>query len=782
MRKNARRLLALLLALLLLPLPPAARAEGEATGLRVAELMYKNRATLRDEDGDFSDWVELENGGSRPVELAGWTLSDRSDRPGWALPDRRLQPGERLLLFADAKDRREGELHTDFALNKGETLLLRAPDGTLASEVLCSEVQDDASLLRTDEGYVECLYPTPCYYDTAAGYNAWQESCKPLGALQINEACVYERKARFGEYYGECDWVELKNISGDYLSLAGWALADSSRRYALPALTLEPDELLLLRCADGESDPQNSHDYCTGFALNAGGEQLYLYEPSGALVDWAALRGIPLDTSFGRDPARGGWCFFAKPTPGHANSGGVRRVSATPVSSTRDGVFEGVKSVSISLEAAGEIRYTLNGSLPNRDSKVYTGPITLSETDVLRAVAYERDALPSSALSQSFFLNEGHTLPIASLMTDSPSEYRTLYNNPDYGMRLVSNIAWYDDAEGFNLPCELRLNGESSVVLSKKNYRLRFRDAYGAGDLEYDCFGGGVTHFKTLLLRSGQNYAAAVMKNELGCAMAAAASNHIFVQRFRYCVLYINGEYAGIYALMEKTNEQMAADLMGVSRESVTTVEADASRHSVFYEEVLEPAFSLDLSEAENYRLIAERLDLDSLIDWVILEGWCGNLDLQSGNLRYVRSTENDGKWRLMLYDLDSTFASAENCFDLLSPPSLENRQIGRLLSALLRNADFRDRLLRRAAELFAGPLRDEALLAEIDSLEAILAPEIPRNHALLDLDPARWAKNVNRLRALCDGQGWVMSCVDALCYYLNVSQEERDFYFGGLG
>ena len=66
-----------------------------------------------------------------------------------------------------------------------------------------------------------------------------------------------------------------------------------------------------------------------------------------------------------------------------------------------------------------------------------------------------------------------------------------------------------------------------------------------------------------------------------------------------------------------------------------------------------------DLSEPENYEEICRRLDVDSLIDWLILEGYFANDDLTFGNVRYCRSTENDGKWRLMFYDLPREYFGA---------------------------------------------------------------------------------------------------------------------------
>ena len=140
---------------------PAGEAFAEAAPLRISEFMAKNKAMLRDEDGDFSDWLELENCSDGLVDLSGWQLSDSLSKPGWVLPERVLAPGEYLLVFADGKDRRDSELHADFSLSEGETLCLRRPDGSLADRALCSGNLADLSLMRTADGsFIESRYPS----------------------------------------------------------------------------------------------------------------------------------------------------------------------------------------------------------------------------------------------------------------------------------------------------------------------------------------------------------------------------------------------------------------------------------------------------------------------------------------------------------------------------------------------------------------------------------------------------------------------------------------------
>jgi len=103
--------------------------------LVISELMAANESTLADEDGDFSDWIELRNISDAPVSFEGWFLTDDADDlDKWELPAQSIGADQYLLVFASGKDRtgRAGsELHTNFQLSAGgEFLALVGPDGT----------------------------------------------------------------------------------------------------------------------------------------------------------------------------------------------------------------------------------------------------------------------------------------------------------------------------------------------------------------------------------------------------------------------------------------------------------------------------------------------------------------------------------------------------------------------------------------------------------------------------------------------------------------------------
>ncbi len=87
---------------------------------------------LLDADGDSSDWIELYNPTAQTFDLGGWYLTDNPDKlKKWRFPRPTLLASHAyLLVFASGKNRRTGELHTNFKLAaEGGYLALVMPDG-----------------------------------------------------------------------------------------------------------------------------------------------------------------------------------------------------------------------------------------------------------------------------------------------------------------------------------------------------------------------------------------------------------------------------------------------------------------------------------------------------------------------------------------------------------------------------------------------------------------------------------------------------------------------------
>ncbi len=143
---------------------------GAIAQVGISEFMASNGNTLADEDGEFSDWIELENLGPSQVNLEGWHLTDNpADLAMWRLPAVVVQPAGRLIVFASRKDRRDPAktLHTNFSLDSdGEYLALVERDGrTIATQFspgFPRQLRDVSygRLKRPDESF-EVGYLTP---------------------------------------------------------------------------------------------------------------------------------------------------------------------------------------------------------------------------------------------------------------------------------------------------------------------------------------------------------------------------------------------------------------------------------------------------------------------------------------------------------------------------------------------------------------------------------------------------------------------------------------------
>lgn len=106
--------------------------------LVISEFLASNSEILMDEDGEYSDWIEIYNSASTEINLIGWYLTDDISIPTkWIFPDIIISANEYLIVFASGKNRKaeKNKLHTNFKLSaSGEYLALTKPGGTIATE------------------------------------------------------------------------------------------------------------------------------------------------------------------------------------------------------------------------------------------------------------------------------------------------------------------------------------------------------------------------------------------------------------------------------------------------------------------------------------------------------------------------------------------------------------------------------------------------------------------------------------------------------------------------
>ena len=748
--------------------------------VRITELMPANKSCLLDADGDFSDWIELCNVSGETCDLEGFYLSDDGDDLlKWQFPSVSLAPGERVVVFCSDKDRTDGELHANFSISSvGETLYLTSPAGLPLWSFSYESALDDQAIVIADGVQSLSYTATPGYENSPEGYEQFLSASDAHGALVFNEAVLYnlDYYEQHHEFY---DWVELKNCSDAPLNLADYYLTDSLKdrcQFQLPEITLQPGELYIVFCS---GDPSLTTRHCTHapFAVSAEGEALYLFSSDGSLSDRMFIHHTPYGGSYGRLSDGTGFYYFDRPSPETENSQGYRSIAPLPETDVPQGVYNDIVELEVALLGEGQIYYTLDGSIPDRDSMLYSEPLVLDRTTVIRAISVVDGKVDSDCASFSYFINEGHSLPVVSLVCEPDDMFSVgkggIYANPEVDREVDGSVAFFGEEGEFASDCAVTLHGASSRKMwQKKSFKLIFRSRYG-GDLNYDIFQTGeITSFHSILLRGGGISSMHIIRDELGSEVADAVCDSALALDTRYCVLYINGEYFGVYALREAYSAKYVADHTGSNEENVTIARAPVKFGELY--ELFEYIIHHDMTDPECYAYASDYLDMESLANWMAMEAYFNNFDI-AGNIRYVKGDVPDAKWRLALFDLDISMTSVYAGWEQVFHPGY---QIGQVTNALRKSPQFRQTVLECASTLYHNGLTDSYMLTVYDEIIAQIDPEMERDCLRWrnSLDLWTWNVQVQRSRFCPERTAWWL---ESLADELAVSDEEMQAYFG---
>lgn len=745
----------------------------------ISEVQTSNRSAILDSKGNLCDWVELYNYGQETVDLSGTFLTDDpSDLYKWQIGDLLLGPGERVVIPCVGAAAAPGE--ADFALPRsGCTLVLSGPVGNEISRVECPAMEEDRSWQLLEDGtYVASPLFSPGCENDSDGYELFREGQRPLGPLMVSE--VMPSNDRYliqsdGEYY---DWLELKNISDAPIDLSSYAVSDNSSDLLLcplPARVLEPGETVVVICS-GKTELSGSFIHAP-FTLNREECWVYVSHVDSGLSDYVRISGVPLMGSAGKMDDTNQIYYFSNPTPGAENANGMAAVADVPFVETPDGVYNDVESVEVVLSGEGQIYYTLDGSEPALNSNLYTQPLTLTKTTVVRAKSFCQGKLPSKTVTVTYIINEHHTLPVISIAASDSDLFGSygIYTNYTKNWEVPCNLTLYEGDEGFSIDCGIKMFGHTGLQMAKKSFKVNFRSCYGAKHLNYPVYGeDGPVLYDSLIIRSGQDYPQAIFRDELFTSLCRDMSDSVLAQRDKFCILYINGEYFGIYCMKEAFSEMFYAQNRGVSEESVEVVQApvyyDTEIHE-FMRFLINNKMALD----ENYEYACTVFDMDSVIDWMIAQGYSTNGDVQQ-NLRYFRSTENGNRYEMAFYDLDWSFYYHTPFMDVLGPEGEWQHLM--LTRGLMRNPTFRRQFLERLSYHMENTLSNESVLARIDYYHDLLAPEVPRERRLWGGTYETWELDVAYLRDFITKRNHLRDLVIRLIRYIDLTQEEIDTYF----
>ncbi len=783
-------------------------------GIRINEVLYDN-SLFRFSGDQAYKFIELYNFGGKAMSLDGCKLTignSSADLYG------EIASGQHLLVFPGAEVPQEfGISALTMRLSPKCTITLTDSNGDLVDKLTLPELKKNMSYayeaptlgLYTEEKYVITNLVTPGYENTIDGLEQWYASNDKKAPLVINEAMSSNREyvETLGGYY---DWIELKNISASPIQLNNYYLSDKQsklQKYQLPNQVLQPGQTFFVYAESDEAMLLTRKGYvCCGFSLSADSEQIYLSDAEGNILDAMMVMGTTQNGSYGRMDGKDGFYYFAIPTPNAQNVNGVRSVSTTPVFSHAGGVFNDVEDVVVTIQGEGTIYYTLDGSVPTANSKKYHGEeITISKTGVIRAVSFVDGKVTGRAATAAFVLNENHKLPVLSIAIDPKDMYGDktgIYvvgegNDPDAwageanytkGWEKAVHAMYFDEnGSGFSLDCGIKIAGSGTKAYPKKSFQLKFRGIYGASELEYDIFGTGVETFQNIKLRCGEDYFRTTFRDELQAALVLQM-NGLLAQRYRWFVLYINGEYFGLYAFRDMTDENYVAKVENAEPTDVLILEHDGvgkvDGKKDFYKEFLDLAqfcATKDLSIAENYRYVTDCIEMESLTKWFIARAFSQDRDW--GNCRFYRIGD-DGKWKLIFYDCDWGFYYAymkRSPYEMLETQSyIDAYPVVRIMRGLFKNAEYCDYFCKELANQLRTAYSPENIISMIEAFDSELRAEIPR-------DRDRWQEGTYEkylymydeliLFAKEVYQWLIPSTID----YLNLTDAQAQRYFGDL-
>jgi len=711
-----------------------------ANGLGINEVAVRPTDGFVDSDGESADWIELVNASGSPIDLDGYGLTDDlSDPFRWRFQQRTIDSGDHLAVFASAKNRNGKEPHTNFRIQTGEYIALFTPNGELVDLVNTEGGNDHVSLGRRENKWVQFGVATPGRANDVSPAQAVRSDL-PARAITINEVMSESS----GNVLG-MDWVELKNGSDETVDLVGYGLSDDEKRpfrWRFPALSLSAGEMAVIGLTGQSCAPPDCRFIEADFRLSSFGETLTLSRPDGQLEDRLQTGRHLAGISSGRS-IDGRKSYFDDPTPGKPNSGKPLHGYAGQPSLIVEELAEGQHQLRIPLTpTSGDVHYTIGGDPPSRRSRTYEKPILLKKGMVVRARAYKDGYLPSPIMTRTFLGDVSHQLPVVAITVDPYQMFNKVrglhergpgasdeypYKGANFWSKreLLGHVEFLDEKGGLVLSSGtgVQIFGAWSRGIDKKSFKITARSELGSSVFEYPVFGEDTdVWMDQIVIRSGgQDALDAGFRDAL--ATWLAEGSNVDLRRFAPAVLYINGQYWGIYNMRDPIGPKTLSIQHGVDPENIRIATGEGLYPSRQFANVRQYISTHSSKDPESMAWIETRVDLSSFMDWLLLEMFLDNRD--GGNCRYWTADAPNSKWRWVFYDLDlgMNYPNSDTVVRTLSPGGREvPTDVMMLYSWLIRSPAFKERFLKRASHMYKevfSPTRVEQGIAHFEKMYA---------------------------------------------------------------
>ncbi len=426
--------------------------------------------------------------------------------------------------------------------------------------------------------------------------------------------------------------------------------------------------------------------------------------------------------------------------------------------------------------------------------------------------------LSSPVETSTYFIDENifnrYGMPVVSLVTEA--DYLFDYEDGIYVMGEIydtsykpelKNVLWQQDANyhqrgmewerpihieifeedglaGLTQNGVIRIHGGATRGFPKKSLRLYASREFDARDsFSYELFPGltnkvdnqTIDQFENFLLRNGGNdWDQTLVRDVL--MQNLVSHTPLDTLAFRPAVVFLNGEYWGIYYFRQYLDENYLSSRYQAQPDKLVILENDlriqngepailwgSPGDDQHFLDMLDFVGQNDMSLPGNYDSLQTWMDVDNFIDYQASEIYSANFDWPYNNTAYWRyktdstnpGTDNvlDGRWRWILFDTDFGFSYLpeysgyqQNTLDRAA--SLGDN--GLLLSALLENEQFRTKFINRTADLLNTAFRERRVVSAIDQFQELLQPQMEEEiHRWRTMEDSidNWGSNVEILR-----------------------------------
>lgn len=554
------------------------------------EICSSNFTLVRDDNGAYSDYVELYNGGSETVLLDGYYLSDDPDSP-WKYPlsSISLEPGAYHIVWLDGTDDPQtGRVGFGISRHGEEIFLSRRDTGEIVDSVKVPELVYNTSYGRIRDGEAGWEKMTA----TAGSSNGMADI---LPSIEL-ESPVFSVESGF---YEEPFALEISAGEGEtiYYTLDGSDPSPDGTPYREPILIEDISDRENVYSARTDLAP--TRDYTPPFPVDK------------AVVVRAAsfneLENTMSETALG--------VYF--------------------IGYGQKEIYDGLPVLSIVTDPDNLFDY---------ESGIYVNGAAMDE--------YKKHGMQDGVLADSYVDENGET------------QYRYMASNAFRNGKeweRESTISYFDGEHRycFTQDVGIRTAGQSTRSNPKKSLNIYGRTIYDENALfPYDFFPGNV--YSTVKLRIAEDIKDAFL-------VSLAENRDVSIQRAEPSVVFLNGEYWGIYDIRERYKEEYLQNHYGVSAGNVWIMDADVAavgdgEAQEAYQYMYDLITECDLSYDDVYAMVCECIDVQSLIDYCCINLYVNNRDVSfSTNTALWRTIEpedseyGDCKWRWMLFDLDVT-------------------------------------------------------------------------------------------------------------------------------